>query len=192
MLFTSCGVFNPFKKNRDRLIPVQQKINEIKKTEMNEGSIAIDDDVIYVYTDNSYKLAQPAIFQRRKDNFVPPPRIWYYYSIPDSIVRQVKSRWYDAIYHPTDGTKAFDSKRLPKYKELFNDLTDRITQEINLQPTEKIPEKETDQILRKYWETINKWENDKYLIELIYFYAIQNGKISDLFVELNIEYKNKQ
>lgn len=184
--------FSLFSQNQSNLIPQQLKIGELKTMEINTGSKEIKSDVIHV-TDDFYKLASPIIFQRENSSFSPSPRLWCFYSNPDSIVRKLNYRWYDAIYKPTDGIKAFDKSRLPKYQDLFDKLTKNVSKELDLKPTESIPKKETNQISRKFWKTVNKWESNKFSIKLTYFYAIQKeGNVSDLFVQLEIEWDDKK
>ena len=186
------STFVTFSQNQTKLIPEQLKINQIKINELNNGSTEIKSDVVHM-TDGFYELAPPVLVQRTKDSFSPAPRLWYFYSTPDSTVRSLNYRWYDAIYKPSDGIKAFDKSRLSKYQSLFEELAERVSIELGLKPTESIPEKVTDQQSRKFWKTIKKWETDKIAVQLEYFYAIQKeGNVSDLFVKLKVEWDDKK
>lgn len=173
------------------LIPKQQKIEALKAWELRNGSTEIENTATYI-SDSFYELASPIIIQRSVGNFDPKPRLWYFYSTPDSTVRELNYRWYEAIYKPTDSIPARDKSRIPKYKVLFEELTQRVSKELGMQPTEIIPEKEVDQNVRKYWETVNKWERKGFAAELTYFYAIQGGNVSELFVTLKINWDDKE
>jgi hypothetical protein len=171
----------------------QVHIKKYVNLEQKAKSVPLDNYGNY-QSPSTFKLGQPFRFERKNVLFFPRPIVEYYFSLPDSVVREIKIE-FDSLNFPNSyklsrNVTGNDSSRrqeyFSQYLALKNELTSKFGPPIKTNEFRKIKGYES-----YYWQATDSWQNDTVSISMYIDFSDRLSKNGTYHVRANVRFMNK-